>query len=267
MFGYVGANTKTLTDEELKTYKGMYCGLCRTLKRRHGNLSRVTLTYDMTFLILVLSSLYGGNEVTGEERCIVHPLKKHSYIMTDFTEYAADMNIMLTYNKLIDDRNDDNSLTAKLGSMYFKKDYYKIWDKYPKQCASTEKYLAELNTVETKGVLSPDIPANIFGHLLAELFILNEDEYSDRLRRAMSALGRFIYIMDAWDDLSADIKKERYNPLTSVDSSHIESILTMLIADCTNELFALPFQKNESIIKNILYSGVWNKYALKTAKS
>ena len=77
---------------------------------------------------------------------------------------------------------------------------------------------------------------------------------------AAANLGRFIYILDAWDDLSEDIKKERYNPLTSIDTSNIGSILTMLIADCSQAMLSLPFKKNENIIRNILYSGVWQKY-------
>ena len=72
---------------------------------------------------------------------------------------------------------------------------------------------------------------------------------------AAANLGRFIYILDAWDDLSEDIKKERYNPLTSIDTSNIGSILTMLIADCSQAMLSLPFKKNENIIRNILYSG------------
>ena len=95
MFGYVTANVKDLSPEELKTYRGLYCGLCRTLKERHGGLSRVSLTYDMTFLILVLSSLYGCSDTVGEERCAVHPGKKHTYIVNEISDYAADMNMAL----------------------------------------------------------------------------------------------------------------------------------------------------------------------------
>ncbi len=266
MFGYVTAHTEALTEDELKIYKGMYCGLCRTLKKRHGGLSRLTLTYDMAFLILVLSSLYVPDDITGEERCMTHPTKCHNYIVNFYTEYAADMNIVLIYNKLLDDWNDDKNAAARLGASFLKKDYDKIWYKYPNQCAAVEKCLAELAEVEKKGIMSPDIPANIFGKLLGEIFIVKEDEYSQTLRKSMSALGRFIYIMDAWDDLSDDIKKERYNPLTSISPSITESVLTMLIAECAEALFTLPFKKNEGIIKNIVFSGVWTRYSLKMSK-
>ena len=76
MFGYVTANVKDLSPEELKTYRGLYCGLCRTLKERHGGLSRVSLTYDMTFLIIFLSSLYEADNREFQSHCPLHPVKK-----------------------------------------------------------------------------------------------------------------------------------------------------------------------------------------------
>jgi len=58
MFGYVVANMEKLTDEEKQRYRAFYCGLCKTLGNRHGKISRITLNYDMAFLIIFLSALY-----------------------------------------------------------------------------------------------------------------------------------------------------------------------------------------------------------------
>ena len=95
MFGYVIANPDSLTPEQLARYKSCYCGLCRTLKARHGSVSRLTLTYDMTFLVLLLESMYEPEAETGEERCIAHPVHPHGWSASAVTEYAADMNILL----------------------------------------------------------------------------------------------------------------------------------------------------------------------------
>ena len=95
MFGYVVANTDKLTIEEKKQYKACYCGLCKTLGTRHGIISRFTLTYDMTFLVLFLSALYKTEIVVQTERCIIHPLKPHEYWQNEITSYAADMNVIL----------------------------------------------------------------------------------------------------------------------------------------------------------------------------
>ena len=266
MFGYVTANVKDLNPEELKTYRGLYCGLCRTLKERHGGLSRVSLTYDMTFLILVLSSLYGCADTVGEERCAVHPGKKHTYIVNEFSGYAADMNMALFYNKLLDDWKDDKSLKAKVASVMFKSGYERLRSRYPRQCGVMEECLRALDETERRGIMNADLPAGIFGRLLSEIFIYKEDEYSPALRKAASELGRFIYVMDAWDDLKDDIEKERYNPLTFLSPESVEPSLMMLMASCAETLFTLPINKNRRIIENIVYSGVWLRYAAKKSR-
>ena len=103
MFGYVIANLEGLTQAQKDRYKGCYCGLCRVLKQRHGFSGRLTLTYDMTFLVLLLSALYEADEERGMEICPAHPLRKHFYWQTRYTEYAADMNVVLAYNNCRDD--------------------------------------------------------------------------------------------------------------------------------------------------------------------
>lgn len=263
MFGYVTANTEALSKDEMKIYRGLYCGLCRSLKERYGNLSRMMLTYDMTFLILALSSLYRCDDKCGNKRCVIHPLKKHCFIENDITYYAADMSVALVYNKFIDDWNDDRNIFAKISASITKKDYLDICIKYPRQCKAIEKCLTDLSEVEKSGITVADVPANIFGTLLGEIFVYKEDEYSPKLRAFGSALGRFIYIMDAWDDLKDDIKKERYNPLTSISSKNIKPVLTMILSECAEELFSLPLEKNKNIMKNVIYSGVWMRYSIK----
>ena len=109
MFGYVIANLEGLTQAQKDRYKGCYCGLCRVLKQRHGFSGRLTLTYDMTFLVLLLSALYEADEERGMEICPAHPLRKHFYWQTRYTEYAADMNVVLAYNNCRDDWQDDGS--------------------------------------------------------------------------------------------------------------------------------------------------------------
>ena len=266
MFGYVTANVDALSEDDLKAYRGIYCGLCRSLKERYGSLSRIMLTYDMAFLILVLSSLYDEQYSEENGRCIIHPKTEHLFSMNKITQYAADMSIALVHNKFIDDWNDDKKLTAKLAACVTQKDYNKVCSEYPRQCGVMEKCLAELAKIEHEDVSVPDAPAGIFGELLAEIFIYEEDEYSDTLRQVSRLLGEFIYIMDAWDDLASDIKKEKYNPLTFMPSENVKPILTMLISDCAEKLFSLPLKQNINVIKNIIYSGVWMRYNLKENK-
>ena len=97
MFGYVTANYKALSEEDRAQYRQYYCGLCRALKQRYGNLSRLTLNNDMTFLFLLLSSLYEPEEDTAAVRCVLHPSKRMQYVVSDQAAYCADMTVLLAY--------------------------------------------------------------------------------------------------------------------------------------------------------------------------
>ena len=271
MFGYVIANNEAMSQEEQQRYKSVYCGLCRTLGKRHGAIARMTLTYDMTFLILVLGSLYEPEAEKGCERCLLHPLKEHDYHLSEITDYAADMNLALFYLKLLDDWHDDRNFLSLLQSLVFKKRYLKILKLYPRQCGVIQSRMKALTELEVSKEADPDACAQVFGELMAEIFIWQEDRWSQSLRAMASSLGEFIYIMDAVIDLEKDIKKRRFNPLIGfLDSDcgvcHYEEILTMLIGDCTIEFEKLPLVEDVSIMRNILYSGVWAKYELHKAK-
>ena len=113
MFGYVQADTERLTLAEKDRYKAVYCRLCHALGQRHGFSARMGLTYDMTFLALLLSSLYEPTETENQSRCVVHPLKKHCYVNNECINYAADMTVALVYFKCIDDWNDEKKVIAK----------------------------------------------------------------------------------------------------------------------------------------------------------
>jgi hypothetical protein len=260
LFGYVVANMDKMSDPERENYRACYCGLCRALRIRHGNLSRLTLTYDMTFLIQFLSALYDQEKNRGRERCGVHPVKAHSYWQNEITDYAADMNIVLAYHNFLDDWVDDRKFLALGMAKMFKLKYARVASLYPEKCEVIVHYMQELTSIEKQGELNPDIPANCFAKLLGEVFVWREDKYAKSLRAFGGALGKFIYIMDACLDLKQDIKKERYNPLVTTDSSNLRNILNLLMADCTERYRQLPIRQDQSIIENILYSGIWTRY-------
>lgn len=257
MFGYVVADSEKLSESERDRYQGAYCGLCHRLQEKYGSTGRMTLTYDMTFLSILLSSLYSSPELSGFQRCPKHPLTKHEYWETEYTEYSADMNILMAYYKNIDDWNDDQSLVARTLADRLKPFIPKIKEDWPSQCEVTEQCMQDLAVMEKRNELNPDLPANCFGHLMGELFIVKEDEYSDNLRRMGAALGRFIYLLDACNDLTSDIKKQRYNPLIAQLDTDFIPILTLIISECTREFEWLPFKSDTGILRNILYTGVW----------
>ena len=267
MFGYVVANIDKLTVEEKEQYRSCYCGLCRTLGKRHGAISSITLTYDMTFLVLFLSSLYKTNSAIETERCFIHPIKPHEYWRNEITDYAADMNVLLAYYNFLDDWTDDRKLISLFEAKLFEQKFNIILAQYPKKSATINGCLNELSSIEKAGELNADIPANCFGTLMGEIFVLKEDEYAENLRAFGKSLGKFIYIMDACLDLKSDIKKERYNPLIATSSEGFSDILNLLMADCTEKYKKLPICEGKELIENILYSGVWTSYEASKKKT
>lgn len=265
MFGFISIDPNKLTQEQVLRYKSIYCGLCRSLRDRHGAMARMTLTYDMTFLVLVLCSLYEPNEIGGEETCPAHPIKKRTYVQSEISDYAADMNIALAYHNCIDDWKDDLDVAALAGSGLMKASYERVCRQYPRQCNAIEQCLAELNEIEKRRDDEPDAAAGSFGKLMAELFVMREDFWSDRLRRFGMALGQFIYVMDACIDLKNDKRYYKYNPFVKLygrldEEERFRDILQMLLADCISEFEALPMLQDADIIRNVLCFGVWAKF-------
>lgn len=279
MFGYVVANFDKLDNDEKQQYRSCYCGLCRALGKHHGTISRISLTYDMTFLVLLLSSLYNADSVIKTEKCIIHPLKEHHYWQNKITDYAADMNIILAYHNSIDDWEDDRKILSLCEAKLFEKAYRLVATRYPRQCSTISECLEELSRIERKGELNADIPANSFGNLMGEIFVMKEDEYAEKLRAFGRCLGRFIYIMDACLDLKKDIEKERYNPFVNTSNiglagygsklyyEYFSDILNLLMSDCIEKYKLLPINKDKKLIENILYSGVWTKFEVEKNKA
>lgn len=266
MFGYVIANPDSLSPEELARYKSCYCGLCRTLKERHGSLSRLTLTYDMTFLVLLLESMYEPELRQGSERCAAHPLHEHGWSASAVTEYAADMNLVLAYQNCLDDWRDERRLLSRAEAAMMRAQYERCREAYPEKCASIEARLAELAGIESRGETDPDAGAKCFGALMGELFVYEPADalWSPRLRVFGEELGEFIYIMDAVLDLEQDRAKGRYNPLAAFaegkGEAELRAVLTMLIGECAEVFERLPVVQDAGIMRNILYSGVWTRY-------
>lgn len=260
MFGFIVTNPEKLTEVQKARYKSIYCGLCEELGEDRRFINRMTLTYDLTFLAIVLSAVTGEEYAESEGRCPVHPAKKREFSRNRYTEYAADMNIALAYFKYLDDWEDDRSYTALMKSRLFKKELDRITDTYPVQCKFIKECLSELAEIEKNGVLVPDVPAAVFGRLLGSVFAVDEPAVKTALYEFGFSLGKFIYVIDAVADLKSDIKKKKYNPFIQYSFSSAEPILEMLMAECVEKYQALPIKQDKEIIENILYSGVWTAY-------
>lgn len=271
MFGHVLANTDALTEEEKLRYRSAYCGLCHRLGEKHGFCSRLSLSYDLTFLTLLLSSLYEPEEECGSSRCIVHPLRQHTWMKNECTDYASDMTVALSYYKALDDWEDDRSLSKKCYASMLRDSYEKVKEKWPEQCKAIEWELNLLSQIEDdEKHAQADEAANSFGRLMAELFLYKKDRWEPELRAIGYGLGRYIYLADAAVDFENDMKSGCYNPLVSVklEPGELRSVLKGFLGEASDAFERLPLVQDVQILKNILYSGIWMKYnrAIKVEK-
>ena len=262
MFGYVNINRKELPKERQARFHAVYCGVCRRIREQSGNLSRLGLQYDTAFLGLLLMSLYEPEETSGPNACLLHPITKRPWVDNKYIAYAADMNVALAYYKCLDDWQDDHKRSAKAIGEVFGKNMPRITSAYPRQCGAINRCIAELSRLETENCPNPDLSANCFGELMAELMVFEEDLWAGYLRQLGYHLGRFIYLLDAAVDFTKDKKDGKYNPyiaigMASEDWPRWEDYLVLTMARCTESYEKLPLVQDKDILDNILYSGVW----------
>ena len=77
MFGYISVNKPELKVRDFDVYHAYYCGVCRDLRADFGVTGQMTLSYDLTFLGILLTALYEPDETQETTRCLIHPLTKH----------------------------------------------------------------------------------------------------------------------------------------------------------------------------------------------
>ncbi len=276
MFGYVTVNQNELKLREFDHYRSYYCGVCSDLRAAYGRRGQLTLSYDTTFLALLLTSLYEEQDAVGTTRCIAHPLKKHPTRTNLFTRYAADVGVILSYYSCMDDWNDEKSLSKLLFAKLLSGREKAAEGLYREKVGVISQRLAQLHEAEGKGERDLDLVSGYFGELMGEIFVYRRDEWESALRRMGFYLGKYIYILDAYDDLEKDKKTGSYNPVlmdplsaSPDDPEFIEKyrgILTQMMAECCRSFESLPILENADILRNILYSGVWAKFEDVTKK-
>ena len=214
MFGYVRPALEKLSPEEQTRYQALYCGLCRTLGRRYGTASRMILNYDFTFLAALLS---GGIDLE-ERRCLVHPVHRRPSARPDGAmELAADCSVILAYWQLSDHIADSDGAKRRsyqAARLLLKGAYGQAAAVRPRFDAATRRQLDRLAALEAACCPTLDEPADTFATLLQGVAEEMEDPVGRRvLAQFLYHLGRWIYLVDALDDLRDDAAGGNYNPI------------------------------------------------------
>ena len=276
MFGYIRPDKPDLLVREFTRYRSVYCGICKEIGRTYGQLPRVATGYDLTFLALLLIAL--SDETTQEtaEGCVLNPVVKRPIARGGAAiPLCAALSVLLAYHKADDDVRDSRSLKGFFARAALYRAYCRAGRAYPAEAEAVRKALAELGAVE-KGAPDP-AAAEPFGRLLATLFGLAADRCVprptesvsgdfpyDRLHAAMerlgSATGRWIFLLDAFDDLDKDEDNDEWNALSGLPKETVKETtdgwLRAAEEDADRTAALLPYRRDAGVIGNIVRQGL-----------
>ncbi len=338
MLGYVKIDKGELKVREYEVYTGYYCGVCKSIGCRYGQLPRMVLSYDAAFLAILLASLSDESDAPVQEHCIAHPvIKKKTVIRNRAIDYAGDVMLILAWYKLADDAADEGKVYAKPVMLMMKRIFRRLTSLYPELCSSIESHLSALSALEREKCASIDMAAEAFSKIMEDIFTEGlravygseppqktspgtdrgdpgmHDDHTDSgtspggsenadgssasnasgmqsepcgfaspgtdtrelLARAGYHLGKWVYMIDAVDDIEENIESGAYNPLLfrfNFDAANetadefrtrIEPDLRFnlyhylaMLSRCTD---SLNIRKNAGIIENVIYFGLNRK--------
>ncbi len=273
MFGYVRLHKPTIRMGEYEQYRGVYCTLCRRLGRRYGPFARMSLNYDLTFLALLDMALDSADPDFCAGRCSYNPTKKCARCRnTRATDRAADISALLTYYKLRDTLMD-GGFWQKVGATLIYPlaaiDRRRAAGRYPAADERIATMMAAQAAVEAAATASVDAAAEPFAKLLEWLAgeIAAEDTARRVLMRFGYCLGRWVYLIDAADDLADDLRRGNYNPFLARDGcsdpAAIEDTrraalptLNACLAECLAAYELLDIRRFDGILRNIITEGM-----------
>ena len=285
MLGYVIPDKGELKVREYEIYTGYYCGICKYIGRTYGQLPRMALSYDAAFLAILLASVDGEPDAPRQEHCAVHHIKYKTIIQNRAVEYAGDVMLILAWHKLQDDARDEGKVYAKATSALLKGQYRKLQEAYPELTRLVGEHLAELSALEEEQCPSIDRVAESFSHIMAVIFregsrlLYGEGDFPENLHETFAKvgyhMGKWIYLIDAVDDIEENLQSGAYNPLfplfgfdgdTETAASFRERIngtlqfnLYHYLAVISESLKDLDIRKNSGIIENVVYFGLNRK--------
>lgn len=264
MFGYVRPLRGELKCKDLELYRATYCGLCRTLRRRCGIVAPMILNYDFTFLALLLAP-GEGEQVTCKHRCHVVPTRRCMCEQSPALERAADASVILACWQLKDKVRDEKGfakLKARCTILLLSRAYSKATRRMPEFDSTAARQLELLHRLEQERCPSPDRPADTFAKLLVAASPVQKDVSQQRaMDQLLYHLGRWIYLVDARDDLESDRSADQYNPIAlrwdgNTMDEELEGTLNHSIALMCSAADLLDLGRQTELIENVLRFGL-----------
>ena len=269
MFGYVRADTPYLYIKDDNLYRAMYCGVCKGISEVCGQSARMGLSYDVTFLSVILHNLAGIDVQIEKSHCLTHCIRSRQMANVDeMTRQLGALNTALVYYKYTDDIADGDKGRGK--RLWFKKGFLRVKKAYPEIARIVRENMHAQEETEKTQTDSIDRAADATANMLAEFcdYALADKttEYSHNL---FYALGKWIYLIDALDDYDKDVKKGAYNPfvlaygeesrcalLHGKYAEDVRFVFHALFYDIRENLSHLQFHFNRDLVDNVLLRGL-----------
>ncbi len=269
MFGYVRTDTPYLYIKDQTLYRAMYCGLCKGIAETSGHAARMGLSYDVTFLSVLLHNIAGIDVKIEKQHCLTHCVRSRAMAETDeLTRQLGALNTALVYYKYTDDIADGDRGRGK--RLWFKKGFKRIKKSYPEVERIVRENMQRQEETEKSGTDSADRAADATANMLAEFsaYALG-DKATEHTRGLFYALGKWIYLIDALDDYDKDKKKGAYNPFVLAYKApcrerlfagdcgeEILFIFDNIFCDIKEHLAGVPLHFNRDLVDNILLRGL-----------
>ena len=269
MFGYVRADTPYLYIKDDTLYKAMYCGLCKGIAEVCGTAARMGLSYDVTFLSVILHNISGQDVKIEKQHCLTHCIRSRKMAEADeLTRQLGAFNTLLAYYKYTDDIEDGDGGRGK--RLFFKKGFKRAKKRYPELEKLVRENLKEQSKTEKAKTESIDRAADATANMLAQVcdYLLGE-KATTHTHNLFYAVGKWIYLIDALDDYDKDKKKGSYNPfvlcygaeskerlLCGKTGEEVGFAFHALFFDIRESLSHINFRFNRDLSDNILLRGL-----------
>ncbi|NLL56478.1 MAG: hypothetical protein GX242_04615 [Clostridiales bacterium] len=265
MFGYVIIDKPNILIKDYQTYRSYYCGLCKSIGKRSGQAMRLTLNYDIVVLALIAHNYENKTPEFSKGRCFVHPLRGISYVKhNNILAKIADINTILGYYKIYDDVVDEgkHKLLKTALTPYFKKARKRL----PELSKQVGEIYDKLRAYE-KQKADENVLSDCFGSLMIKVGECLTEKCDNHLREMCFYLGKWVYVIDAFDDLQKDFEKNNYNPflrdVTKWDDRIFENVatrFTWITNECIDKIISvyemMQINVSEGTLSNIIYKGL-----------
>ena len=253
MFGYIQPYIPYLYFKDGVLYKALYCGLCKSIGGCCGQRARFSLSFDMTFFSALLHNIKNRDVKIENRHCVLHPIVRRPIAEDDeITQTIACLNVALAYYKLSDDVEDEHKGT--LARAFFRKGFCRAREKHPEAVRIVQERTAQLRALEKENCDSPDVAADPFASMIAELSDYCLGEYATEHTRTLCyGIGKWVYLSDALDDYDKDLKKKNYNPFLAAYPAPSRKEMLETHRENVDILFAAIFSQNADSLKNIRF--------------